>query len=156
MILFKRTVGSSVEYKSNKDFMKDGQLDTMSLVVWFANLGSIVNSFAGSSMTVTLDMANALKGISYANGTSTIVLSKDAVVFSDDMVAINKDVVISIGVRDGYPTALKVTTAMSLAGILKPNISAELALDDAVTKNGTDLGTQKTYDDLKKNNFSDL
>ena len=72
------------------------------------------------------------------------------------MVAINKDVVISIGVRDGYPTALKVTTAMSLAGILKPNISAELALDDAVTKNGTDLGTQKTYDDLKKNNFSDL
>ena len=156
VILFKRTVGSSVEYKSNKDFMKDGQLDTMSLVVWFANLGSIVNSFAGSSMTVTLDMANALKGISYANGTSTIVLSKDAVVFSDDMVAINKDVVISVGVRDGYPTALKVTTAMSLAGILKPNISLELALDDAVTKNGTDLGTQKAYDDLKKNNFSDL
>ncbi len=157
LILFKRTVnGSSVEYKSNLDFMKDGKLDTMSLVVWLANLGNIVNKFAGSTMTVDYDLANLLKSVTYADGVSKIVLSKDALVFSDDMIAVNKDVEISIGVNNGYPTRLSIGTAMSLAGILKPNINLNLTLDDEVTRNNTDLGAQKEYADLKNSQFATL
>lgn len=145
LILFKRTtLNGTVEHKDAKSFGND----TMALVTWLMNLGSIVDSFAGSSMSVTVDFVNLLKSAVYEAGTTTVVLDKNTIVFSDDLIGINKDITLGLNITDGYPTTLTINTAMSLAGILKPDITVTLNFISEVTKENKWQGTQASYQEV--------